>query len=164
METAKEKVQVCANVSRDGCYALLAPHSSTGLAPEMDVRAVRRRVRRKSHLHVSVINRPAGRQLKVKILTSWLSAPVPRQEGEKADDRDVAVQATNETALAGKNGKGTNTMPEMRSRPPSLEPETRMRMQATMLTTRVAARRSQSWKRRVMSGRDASGISSGMEW
>ena len=50
------------------------------------------------------------------------------------------------------------------SRPPSLEPAKRMKIQATRFTTRVPRRSSHSWNMRVTSGRDASGISSGMEW
>jgi hypothetical protein len=58
----------------------------------------------------------------------------------------------------------TYTMPDARSLAPSLEPEMRMRMHATMFRTSVSARTSQSWNSRVTSGRDASGISPGMSW
>lgn len=47
---------------------------------------------------------------------------------------------------------------------PSPAPPMSKRMHATMLMMSVTERTSQSWKRRVMSGLDASGISSGIEW
>jgi hypothetical protein len=51
-----------------------------------------------------------------------------------------------------------------RSRAPSGDPEMRIVIQATMLRIRVKARTSQSWKSRVIRGREASGISSEMSW
>lgn len=43
-------------------------------------------------------------------------------------------------------------------------PAMRMKIQAIMFKTSVADKRSHNWYRRVIRGRDASGISSAMEW
>lgn len=55
-------------------------------------------------------------------------------------------------------------MLEPRSLPLSLAPTAKFMMQATMLKSSVAPRTNHSWKRRVIKGRDASGISSAIEW
>jgi len=55
-------------------------------------------------------------------------------------------------------------MLEPRSLPLSLAPTAKFMMQATMLKSNVAPRTNHSWKRRVIKGRDASGISSAIEW
>lgn len=55
-------------------------------------------------------------------------------------------------------------MLEPRSLPLSLAPTAKFTMQATMLKSKVAPSTNHSWKRRVISGRDASGISSAIEW
>jgi hypothetical protein len=43
-------------------------------------------------------------------------------------------------------------------------PDVRIKIQAIMFMISVARRTSQSWKRRVMSGRKGTGISSDIEW
>jgi hypothetical protein len=51
-----------------------------------------------------------------------------------------------------------------KSLPPSLPPDVRIKMHATMLITSVAHKTSHSWKSRVMSERESWGISSSIEW
>ena len=55
-------------------------------------------------------------------------------------------------------------MLEPSSLPASLAPTAKLMMQATMLKIKVRPRISHSWKMRVMRGREASGISSTIEW
>jgi hypothetical protein len=87
---------------------------------------------------------------------------IPSEERKNPDDWYIPAARMRDDLR--ERNTGTYVILAARSRAPSLEPETRMKMQATMLMIRVSAKTSHSWNMRVMRGREASGISSVMSW
>ena len=118
-----------------------------------------------THLHVTVVDgSKSGFIEQLTSITHNDGSPVPQQEGEWCDEDEVPWRQVR--TIMGEWGRlrAAHPMLEPRSLPLSLAPTAKFMMQATMLRSNVAPRTNHSWKRRVIKGRDASGISSAIEW